>query len=128
MAGVDLRVGAALCCLLLIGRGAAEQKLPTPWQTGIATNYGGPWDHMVRYFCQIAPDFSCLCLDTGATIFQLDGYSKATINRHSVHPLQSAYQPSFGTSVGSCGYGVLDKTKFPYWYGFTRMWLELSVR
>ncbi|KAL3148841.1 expansin-like protein [Trebouxia sp. C0010 RCD-2024] len=25
------------------------------------------------------------------------------------------YSPSFGTSEGSCGYGELDKSKYPYW-------------
>ncbi|BDA46490.1 probable Expansin-A2 at N-terminal half [Coccomyxa sp. Obi] len=25
------------------------------------------------------------------------------------------YQYSFGTSIGSCGYGKLDKSKYPYW-------------
>lgn len=27
----------------------------------------------------------------------------------------SPYNPSYGTSVGSCGYGLLDKGEWPYW-------------
>ena len=25
------------------------------------------------------------------------------------------YDPSFGTLKGSCGYGIMDKTAYPYW-------------
>ncbi|KAK9838158.1 hypothetical protein WJX81_005264 [Elliptochloris bilobata] len=27
----------------------------------------------------------------------------------------SPYDPSYGTSIGSCGYGLLDKAKYPFW-------------
>lgn len=27
----------------------------------------------------------------------------------------SPYSPSFGTSVGSCGYGLLDRSSWPFW-------------
>ncbi|KAK9838025.1 hypothetical protein WJX74_009954 [Apatococcus lobatus] len=27
----------------------------------------------------------------------------------------SPYSPSYGTSIGACGYGLLDKSKWPYW-------------
>ncbi|KAK9869002.1 hypothetical protein WJX84_008231 [Apatococcus fuscideae] len=27
----------------------------------------------------------------------------------------SPYSPSYGTSIGSCGYGLLDKSQWPYW-------------
>ena len=25
------------------------------------------------------------------------------------------WEPSYGTSVGSCGYGLLDRGNYPYW-------------
>lgn len=44
-----------LCSLVQI---AADHGLPTAWRQGIATNYGGAQDGMVRLSFFLSPDFS----------------------------------------------------------------------
>lgn len=59
MGGTLLPSAAALAACALLSLAAAQDGLPSAWMTGIATNYGGAQDGMVRINSLLAPLSMC---------------------------------------------------------------------
>ena len=68
MGGTLQLVAAALAACALLSLAAAQDGLPSAWMTGIATNYGGAQDGMVRNVSLLAPHLLVLppCLQQGS--------------------------------------------------------------
>ncbi|KAK9850628.1 hypothetical protein WJX84_001010 [Apatococcus fuscideae] len=90
-----------------------NQRMQMVGHRGLAKPGGGPARTLDNWSDSTQP--KGVALAETASSLPTDWRNGIATNYGGPHDGDSPYSPSYGTDIGACGYGLLDKGQWPYW-------------